>query len=128
MSEQLLFVGTYAIPEDKFEEFRIMTSEMTEFVRANEPRIISWHTYTNKENNEATTIMLHPDSESLEYHLELAGSKIRTNVQMLETKRIELFGKPSDHLLDQLQRVSAMSGSWPVIVKGHLRGFSREQD
>ncbi|MGD8998645.1 MAG: hypothetical protein PVH80_11105 [Anaerolineae bacterium] len=123
MSEHLVFVGTYAIQEGTYDAFDAANKEMADFVEANEPRLISWHTYVNEEGTEATTIMVHPDSESLEYHLQVAGSRIRKGVQMVQTKRIELYGEVSDRLLEQLRRISDMSGSWPVIVKSHLHGF-----
>jgi hypothetical protein len=128
MSEHLVFVGTYAIQEGTFDAFDAAYKEMGDFVEANEPRLISWHTYVNAERTEAATIMVHPDSESLEYHLQVAGSWVKKGVQMVQTKRIELYGKTSDRLLEQLQRISDMSGSWPVIVKSHLHGFPDWKD
>jgi hypothetical protein len=124
MSEQLLFVGTYAIPEGKLEEFITANQEMTEFARGNEPRLISFTTYVNEAGTEATTIHIHPDSESLEFHLEAARMRIHSGVQLVKTKRVELYGNPSDRLVKQLQSMSEMSGSWPVIVKTPLHGFS----
>ncbi|MBI2845133.1 MAG: hypothetical protein HYX86_01160 [Chloroflexi bacterium] len=124
MSGQIIFIGTYGIPEGRFEEFKTANREMTEFVRANEPRVISFNTYVNEDGTEGTTIQVHPDSESLEYHLQVAASRIQKGVQMVESRRIELYGKPSDHLLEQLRRASEMSGRWPVVVKTHLQGFS----
>jgi hypothetical protein len=43
---------------------------------------------------------------------------------MLETPRIELYGRPNDRLMEQLQGVSV---SWPVIVKTHLQRFVRHE-
>ena len=123
MAEQLIFIGTYAIPEGKYDEFNAGNSAMADYVKENEPRLVSWHTYINKERTLATTMMVHPDSESLEYHMQVAASKIQSGAQTVQVSRIELYGNPSDRLLEQLQRVSDMSGSWPVIVKSHLRGF-----
>jgi hypothetical protein len=126
MSEQVLFVGTYAVPEGRLEEFIALTRQMAEFVRANEPRIIRWNTYINEQGSEATTIMLHPDSASLEFHLEIAHTKISSNVQFVQTRRIELYGKPSQGVVERLRRISEMSGDWPVIVKTYLDGLPEE--
>jgi hypothetical protein len=123
MAEELIFVGTYAIPEGVFDAFDVANEEMRDFVEANEPRLISWHTYVNEQHSEATTIMVHPDSASLEFHLQVASSKIQGGVQMVQTRRIELYGDVSERLLEQLRRISAISGDWPVTVKSHLHGF-----
>lgn len=74
--------------------------------------------------SEATTIQLHPDSESLEYHLEVARTRISGGVQLVQVKRIELYGEPSEAVVAQLRSVSERSGSWPVSVKQPLHGFS----
>lgn len=124
MFEQVLFVGTYAIPEGKFEEWNTANKEMTEFAKANEPRVIRFNTYVNEGGTEATTIQLHPDSESLEYHLEVARTRISGGVQLVQVKRIELYGEPSEAVVAQLRSVSERSGSWPVSVKRPLHGFS----
>jgi hypothetical protein len=101
---------------------------MTEFVKENEPRLLSFNTYLNEDRSEASTVMLHPDSESLEYHLEVARTRIKGGVEMVRVKRAELYGKPSDRLVAQLRQMSEASGSWPVIVKSYLQGFSNLTD
>jgi hypothetical protein len=70
------------------------------------------------------TMHIHPDSESLEFHMQVAAQRIGKGIQIVETKRLHLYGKPSDRLLEQFQR---MAVSWPVIVKTHIRGFTRSQ-
>jgi hypothetical protein len=124
MSEQLLFIGTYAIPEGKLADFKEANKEMAEFVRDYESRLLSWKTYINADGSEATTIMIHPDSESLEHHLQVARAKISRGIHIVQTRRIDLYGDPSDRLVAQLHQMSVASGSWPVIVKSYLQGFS----
>jgi hypothetical protein len=72
MSGPIVFVGTYRIPEGKLEEWKQGNREMTEFVEVNEPRVIAMHTYINEDGTEATTMHIHPDSESLEFHMEVS--------------------------------------------------------
>jgi predicted metallo-beta-lactamase superfamily hydrolase len=122
MSGPIVFVGTYRIPEGKLEEWKQGNREMTEFVEANEPRVIAMHTYINEDGTEATTMHIHPDSESLEFHMEVAAQRINHGIDMLPTGRIDLFGKPSDQLMQQLEQNAE---SWPVIAKSHVQGFTR---
>ena len=55
-------------------------------------------------------------------HLEMAASRIGAGVQMVETMRIELFGEPSEGVLERLRGLSAMSTGFPVTVKAHFYG------
>jgi len=125
MSELLVFVGTYTIPEGGVDEFKAANREMGEFVEASQPRAFAWHTYISADEREATTIMIHPDSESLEFHLEVAASRVQRGTQMVRTRHIELYGEPSEALLEQLERISQAAGPFTVTVKPHLTGFSR---
>jgi hypothetical protein len=123
MSQHVVFVGTYEIPDGKLDEWKAAIQDMTEFVRENEPRLLRFNSYANPEGTEATTIQVHPDSASLEHHLEVAGSRVRSGVQLVRVKRIELYGTPSAQVVEQLRHAAGISGDWPVIVKGHVQGF-----
>lgn len=121
---KLLFVGTYAIPDGILEEFKAANRAMGDFVRANEPRIQSWHTYLNEDGDEATTIMAFPDSAALEEHMRVAADRVRQGTQMVQTKQVDLYGDASEAVIAALQQVSAASGGWPLTVKPHFYGFS----
>ncbi len=123
MSKHVVFVGTYEIPDGAINNFLAANKDMGEFVKANEPRLVSWHTYLSPDQSEATTIMIHPDSASLEYHLQVAASKIQSGVQMVRTKHMELYGDVSEELLKRLELISQKSGSWPITAKPHLHGY-----
>jgi hypothetical protein len=114
MSGPIVFVGTYSIPEGKFEEWKQANADMTEFVEASEPRVIAMGTYINEEGTEGTTVFILPDSESLKFHMEVAAQKIRRGAEMLRTGRIELYGRRSDQLIKQFEQ---NADSWPVTVK-----------
>ncbi|MEJ2013078.1 MAG: hypothetical protein P8X64_12755 [Anaerolineales bacterium] len=124
MSGGLIFVGTYAIPDGILEEFKVANRAMGDFVQANEPRILSWHTYLNAAGDEATTIMTFPDSAALEQHLRVAADRVRQGTQMVQTKQVDLYGDASEAVIAALQQLSAASGEWPVAVKPYFYGFS----
>jgi hypothetical protein len=65
-------------------------------------------------------VHIHPDAKSLEFHLQVAAERIGKGARDRGTKRIELYGKPSDRLIEQLQGIS-------LIVKRYLHGFTRYQ-
>ena len=123
MPQLLYFVGTYAIPANRLEQFKQANIAMGDFVRANEPRILSWHTYLNDDGREATTIMVFPDSAGLEAHLQVAASRVKEGTQMVRTKEVNLFGEPGEQVIAALKEISAASGDWPLTVKPHFYGF-----
>ena len=125
MKDRLIFIGTFEIPQTALAEWRTRSKEMYEFVQANEPRVLSFHFYVSADGREGTVIQVYPDSEALEYHLKVAAAKIEVGSQMVKVKHLQLFGSPSERLVEQLRRGSELGGGWPVIVKGYVHGFSR---
>jgi hypothetical protein len=114
MSEDVTFVGTHAIPEGSLDEWKTAIVGMIDFVKANVLRLISFNAYVNDDGTEATSIYVHPDSASLEQHLEVATSRVSAGAQLVQTKRVELYGSPSDRAVERLRRISEMSMAFPV--------------
>lgn len=119
MSEAVLFVGTYRIPAGGADAFYAQSAAMTEFIRDHEPRVIAIGHYVNEDQTEGTTIHLHPDGISFDFHMQAASRVIGQGAQTVEVKRIEFFGKPSDRVLEGL------SDAFEVSVKTWAGGFSR---
>lgn len=120
--DPVIFIGTYRIPEGSLDEWRTGSAEMTVFVDANEPRVIGIGHYANEDGTEGTSIHVHPDSESLEHHLQAASAQIGKGSQIVQVVRIELYGPVSVAVVERLR---SMSTGWPIVVKGSVGGFSR---
>lgn len=122
MSQDVTFVGTYTIPEGTFEAWTTAIRDMVDFVKTNSPRLISFNVYVSADKTEATTIYVHPDSDSLEQHLGTAASRINSGTQMVRVKGIDLYGPASDGVVARLRGISEASTSFPVNVKQHFYG------
>ena len=57
-----------------------------------------------------TVVAVHPDSASLELHLDIRGEEFRKLGHLLTLSAIECYGWPSERALDQLQNKAAMLG------------------
>jgi hypothetical protein len=119
MSESVLFVGTYAIPEGGVDAFREQVERMTALVREHEPRVLAIGHYVNADGTEGTSIHWHPDSDSFDFHMLVAARAIDTGTQTVMVKRIEFYGSPSE---DVLRRLSA---AFDVQVKTWVDGEIR---
>ena len=104
MSEMVLFVGTYSILEGGVDAFYAQAEGMTELIRDHEPRVLLIGHYLSDDQTEGTSIHLHPDADSLDFHMETASRMISRGSQVVDVKRIELYGKPNDQTLEQLSR------------------------
>lgn len=121
VSPGVMFVGTYRIPPGHLDAWRTANREMTAFVEASLPDVIAFDAYVNEDGTEGTSIHLHLDSASFERYLDAAASRIGRGTQVVEVLRIDLYGSPSDQVIERLRRM----GPWPVNVRSHVDGFGR---
>jgi hypothetical protein len=124
MSEPLVYVGTYRIREGKLEPFRQLEKEIAEFVEANEPRILAFASYISDDGTKACGIQIHPNSESMATHLDVAGPRFGQVMEFIEDVRIEIYGPPSASLRERMTQMAQMSGASLTFNEPHA-GFSR---
>jgi quinol monooxygenase YgiN len=126
MSEPFIFIGTHTIREGRLEDFKKSCGELVKAVDANEPRLIAFNIYVNDDGSEATIVQVHPDADSMLFHMQVVRDHISEAYQSVleKTKRIDVYGKPSDAVLETIRQLAG-SGV-PLTVKAlHLGGFTR---
>jgi quinol monooxygenase YgiN len=125
MSELVVYVDTSEIRAGKLEELKTAMKELVEFVEANEPRLIAYNVYIEEDGTRMTVVHLHPDSASLEFHMKVAGPAFPKFVQFIKLLTIDVYGKLSDNLLEQMLRKAQLLGNGAVLVHGQHAGFAR---
>jgi hypothetical protein len=122
MADKITFVGTYSLPEGRFDEWVEAITDMVDFVKASVPRLVSFEVYVNDAKSEATSIYVHPDAESFEEHMKAAAARIDRGAQMVDVVRVDVYGDPGQTVIDRLHQVSAASNGFPVAAKSHFYG------
>ena len=99
---------------------------LVEFIEASEPRLIAFDEYVNEAADEVTVVQVHPDAASMEAHMETVRERAQqAYAETLDaTIRIQVFGRPTDALLETLRR-QAGSGVEISVNGEHLGGFTR---
>ena len=72
MSDAVVYVDTSDVREGALEELKAASKELVDFVAANEPRLIAYNVYFSDDGTRMTVVHVHPDSASLQYHMEKA--------------------------------------------------------
>jgi biotin carboxylase len=99
---------------------------LVEFLEASEPRLIAFNEYVNDDGTEVTVVQIHPDAASMEAHTAIVAERAQeAYAETLDaTVRIQVFGRPTDELLEALRR-QAGSGVELSVNGEHLGGFTR---
>lgn len=74
-----------------------------------------------------TVVQVHPDSPSMEFHMEVAGSAFPKFAGLIELSTMDVYGEPSDGVLGRLRQKVQMLGSATVAVHDRHAGFARFQ-
>jgi quinol monooxygenase YgiN len=125
MTDPIVFVDTSEIREGKLEELRRAVAELAEFVEANEAETLSYQVFFSDGDRRMTVLQVHPDSASMERHMEVAGPVFAKFADLLVLRTIDIYGSPSEKVVEQLQRKAELLGIATVTVHERQAGFAR---
>lgn len=125
MSEPIYYVDSSEILEGRLPDLKAAMNELTAFVEANEPQLISYGFFLNESETRMTVVAVHPDSESMELHMKIGGPGFRKFTNLIRLSSISVYGRPSDTVVDQLREKARMLGGATVVVNPPFVSFSR---
>lgn len=129
MAEPFIFVQTAPIKDGMLDSYRTDIGETVELVASEEPRIHHFASYINEEGTEQTVIQVHPDPDSMRFHMQVAADHIRERGPRnldFSGMRIEVYGSPTEPVL-ALMRELAGSGV-PITIKTLAAGVNHLPD
>ena len=126
MSGPFIFIATNRLKPGKLDDERARVPGLVEFIEANEPRLIVFNEYANEEGTEVAVVQVHPDADSMAFHMEVVANRAATAyAETIDaTIGIQVFGTPSNAVVEMLRRQAG--AGVPLSVKPHhLGGFTR---
>jgi hypothetical protein len=120
MSQPLVYIDTSDVREGALEELKSAIGELTDFV--------SYAVYFSQDGNQMTVIHVHPDSASLDFHMDVAGPRFGRFADLLTLSSIRVFGEPSATAIKQLEDKVRLLGTGEVTVHPLHAGFGRFDD
>lgn len=125
MSLPLVYIDTSRIRDGKLDALEAAMTHLAAFVESHVPRLISYGFFLNEARTQMTVVAVHPDSDSLRFHLDEAGAEFRKFADLIELSRIDVYGQVSDAVLDHLHNKARMLGTGTVSIHDGYAGFSR---
>jgi hypothetical protein len=121
----ILYVDTSDVREGALDELKPGMRRLVGFVEANEPQLIAYNVYFSDDGARMTVASVHPDSASLEYHMEVAGPLFHEFVELVTLYSIHIYGEPSERVVKQAQEKARLLGHGTVVVEPLHAGFTR---
>ena len=125
MSKPLFVITKFRVKSGKFEDLKRYYRKVLDIVEANEPQVIAFHGFLNENGTEMTSIQVHPDTASLDFHMQVLkdnwDESFGAYAQMLDVIGIEYYGTPPESALEMDRQ-----GDWSLSVQPlHIHGFTR---
>lgn len=124
-ADPIVVVDTSEIREGRIDELKTALTKLVEFVEANEVDPIAYSIYIDEDGSRMTVMQIHPSSASVEFHMRLAGPAFRKFTELVVLSRVDIYGTPSDALLDLMHQKAELLGNAPVVVNQLHAGFAR---
>jgi hypothetical protein len=125
MSAPFIVISRSRVKPGKAEAYGLWCEEFCRFVEENEPRLLAFNVYETDDRGISVVVQVHPDAESMEYHLKLYGEKVRETFGYVDVLSIDICGEPSEALEQWLHHGVA---DLPLtLMRLHRAGFTRLQ-
>jgi hypothetical protein len=121
----LISVDRSIVRAGKLEELKRAIDQLVEFVEGSEPRAIAYQIYLSEDGTKMTVGQVHPDSASMEFHMQVAATALEPFKGVLQLSQIDIYGKPSEDLLQLLRRKAQLLGNAAIEVHEPQAGFIR---
>lgn len=125
MPQPIVYIDRSEILEGKLEELEAAMKHLAAFVERNVPRLVSYGFFLNEERTQMTVVAVHPDSESIEFHMDACGDEFRKFAELINLSSIEVFGQVSGAVRERLHQKAQMLGNGTVAVHDCHAGFAR---
>jgi hypothetical protein len=125
VSDVIVYIDISEVREGALDELKTGLKDLADFIAANEPQIIAYNVYFSADGTRMTVMNVHPNSASLEYHMEVAGPLFRRFVELVTLSSIRIYGEPSEKALKQAREKAQLLGGGDVEIEAVHAGFTR---
>jgi hypothetical protein len=115
-SEPIVYIDHSDIREESIDELKSGIQRLVEFIDAREPQLITYGFYIDEDAARMTVVAVHPDSASLERHMDIGSGEFRKLAHLLTLTAIECYGRPSERAIEQLRDKAATLGEGGAVV------------
>jgi hypothetical protein len=123
--EPIVYIDHSDVREGSLDELKAGVQRLVDFIEAREPQLITYGFYIDEGAGKMTVVAVHPDSASLELHLDVGAAEFGKLAHLLTLTAIECYGRPSQAALDALRRkATALGDGATAVYIGRFAGFT----
>lgn len=121
----VVYVDHSDIDISRLDELKEGIRRVVALIEAQEPQLIAYGFHLDEARGRMAVTAVHPDSASLELHLEVGREEFRKLGDMITLRKIEVFGSIGERVREMLEQKVTMLGAGDVVVTERFAGFAR---
>lgn len=128
MTQPFIWIGVHKLKKDKAAELKRKLERFPDFIEENEPRLLGFNLYMSEDETRLAVVQVHPDADSMEFHMKVAGEHIAQTYPYIEaTEATWIFGTPSPAVLEMIEGFRTEAGQEDTlnVLAQPLSGFTR---
>jgi hypothetical protein len=86
MTGPFIFIASNRLKQGKLDSEKKRLPDLIDFIQANEPRLIAFNEYANEEGTEVAVVQVHPDADSMVFHMNSSASAQRARTPTRSTR------------------------------------------
>jgi hypothetical protein len=115
-SGPIVYIDHSHIRQESIDELKAGVQRLVDLIDAREPQLITYGFYIDEDAATMTVVAVHPDSASLERHMDIGGGEFRKLAHLVTLTAIECYGRPSERALEHLRHKAATLGDGGAVV------------
>lgn len=125
MPQPVVFISHFRVKEGKLDDFRRRSEENTRSLEQEKPATVAFLAYLSDDRTQLSIVHVFPDAASMDAHVEGAEERAAAAYEFIEPAGWDIYGRPSDGVLEMMRRSAASAGVPLVHHPDHLTGFLR---
>lgn len=126
MANPIIYIDHSTIRPGAAERLKQGIDDVVAFIESKEPQLLYYGFHLSDDETWMTVVAIHPDTASVEYHMDIGASAFSALGEFIKMEAIEVYGDTSDRMLEQLYRKAENLGAPGQVVVDRLqRGFAK---
>jgi hypothetical protein len=121
----IVYIDRSDIHEGRIDDLKAGIRRLVDVIESHEPQLIAYGFHLDETAARMTVVAVHPDSASLELHMEIGTPEFRRLADMITLQQIDVYGSLSDKALTMLKEKATMLGGRALRVHERFAGFAR---
>lgn len=122
----VIYIDRSDVRENCWEELKRGVRALVAFVDSHQPQMATYGFYFDEDRQQMTVVSVHPDSASLERHVDIGGREFKRLAPFLTLREIEVFGHLSERAAALVrQKAATLGDNGVVLLHEEFAGFDR---